>query len=145
MTPASLLGLHADVVAIASAPFAAMGRRHGAATGGAAQQAAQESAGGAAAAVVHGWPIRLQECLDLLPNIGSDDGRVISLVDFLSVTELAAIDDVGEQLVQGVLGEGAAAAGPAFPCQPLFGEPAPAKELGDDGVQASIFQVECKN
>ena len=44
-TPAQLLGLHADVVAIASAPFAAMGRRHGAATGGAAQQAAQESAG----------------------------------------------------------------------------------------------------
>src|SRR5262249_17206330 len=79
--PAALLGLGADVVAVALvAPAGGVRRRHGAAAGGAAQQALEQGAelvadGGAAGAAV-----ALEQGLGPLPGLGVDDRGVLALV-----------------------------------------------------------------
>lgn len=72
----SLLGLHADIVAIAFIVLGAMGRSQGAATRDTVQQAAQESARSAPAAILSGRSLGLEQGLHPLPNLGRDDARL---------------------------------------------------------------------
>src|SRR5262249_46197647 len=98
--PAPLLGLGANVVAIAwTAVLAGVGGRHGASTRPTAQQPLEQSP----EPVPGRCPIvtvALQEHLHALPDFGVHDGLVRALVNLVPVSNPAEIGDVGQQLTQ---------------------------------------------
>src|SRR5438552_13603950 len=107
--PTPPLGCRAHVIAVAPvAVLGRMGRRHRAATSHAMQQSLQHSTTVAARRPSAGTAVLLQEDLHLVPKSRIDDGRVLALVDLMLVSDLAYVQEIGEQVVQARLGEGPA-------------------------------------
>ena len=95
--PAALLGLRAQVVAIAAAAvLGGMGRCHGAVTSHATQQSLQQCVGRAARHGSAGTAVLLEEGLDLVPKSGRYDGWVLAVMDIALVPYLAQVEDSRE-------------------------------------------------
>jgi hypothetical protein len=60
-----------------------------------------------------GAPVRLKLRLDLVEQLSTDDCRMFARVDILFVSDLARVQHIGQQLVQGVLLKRLAAFGDA--------------------------------
>src|SRR6202011_2803164 len=71
--------------------------------------------------------------------------RVLARVYFLPVTDLTAVDDVGQELMQAVPREGLAPAPRSLARPPALVPPAPPFELLDRGHQTLVLQVKRKD
>jgi hypothetical protein len=79
--------------------------------------------------------------LNLLEDARIDDRRLFAIVDFGLVTHLAGVDDVGEQVVQGVAVERLTAPLRSFARLPPLGLPPAAVQLLDRWQQRAVFEV----
>ena len=80
--------------------------------------------------------------LHLLPDIGRDDGRLLAVVEFVLVVDLADVGDPGQQPVQVGFGEGSAPANLPVAGSPAFGPPAPALQFPNHRQQPAQLEVE---
>jgi hypothetical protein len=87
----------------------------------------------------------LQQRLHLLPEGRVHDGRVLARVYLLPITDLTAVGNVGQELMQAVPREGLAPAQRSLARPPALVPPTPPLELLDHGHQTFVLQVKRKD
>lgn len=82
-----------------------------------------------------------ERLLDLLPHLGVDDGVVLAVLERVLVAHLSGVEDIRQEPVERVLGEGLAAKVAALLGCPALGGPPPAVEFLDDRDGAPESQI----
>ena len=122
-----------DVVAVALSSLAGIGVSHARPAGRAVEQALEQRSILVAYPAAARETVAAERLLDPLPHLGVDDGVVFALVERSLIAHLSGVEDVRQDPVQSVLGEGLASKLTAFLAGPVFGDPSPAVELLDNG------------
>ena len=112
----------ADVVMVFLVADAAVGRGHGVMAKTTEEQTLEKSIGRVVGMRLTPAVV-VEKMLDLVPLVVIDDGLVFADVGFVFMADLAEVSDVGQELVQGALGEGPTATRVALARLPTFGPP----------------------
>ena len=133
--PALLHRGAAYVIAVSLVAFAAVRVRHRASARLAPNQTLEQRAVLIANTGAAGLAIPFELPLNAAEQVQWNDRVVFAFVRFVFVADLADVSDIGQQLVNRILGEFASATMVAFLGNPLFGGPTSPAEFFDDWQQ----------